>query len=482
MVPRAATGPAASYLSPPLKSRVVSRYPHLLQTLPYPGRSGALSLFQPFADWPGAVLLDSGGHERGRFDLFSALPVRRLTTDGPLTRLHDADGRLLAESADDPFALLDQTLAATRPELDEARARTLPFAGGLLMALAYDLGRRLEKLPVKAVHDLPLAELHAGIYHWALIIDHEKQSAGLWQFADLPAEQLARITAALAAPGTTRADFALDSDWHSNLDRGQYGRAFRTVQDYIHAGDCYQINLAQRFSARCHGDAYAAYCTLSPLNKAPFSSYWNTGRGQILSLSPERFVSVQDGIALTEPIKGTRPRHADPVRDQAEIAALKASEKDRAENLMIVDLLRNDFGKNCAIGSVKVPELFAIHSFPAVHHMISSVTGQLAAGKTPLDLLRGCFPGGSITGAPKVRAMEIIEELEPHRRSLYCGSIGYCDYLGRLDSSITIRTLVHADGQIHCWAGGGLVADSVEQSEYDETFAKVSKLLPVLRR
>ncbi|MFN4290684.1 MAG: aminodeoxychorismate synthase component I [Permianibacter sp.] len=460
----------------------MSRYPHLLQTLPYPGRTGVLSLFQPFADWPGAVLLDSGGHERGRFDLFSALPVRWLTTDGPLTRLHDADGRVVAESADDPFTLLDQTLAVTRPEFDEARARALPFAGGLLMALAYDLGRRLEKLPVKAVHDLPLAELHAGIYHWALIVDHEKQSTGLWQFADLPAEQIARITAALATPGTTCTDFALDSDWQSNLNREQYGRAFRTVQDYIHAGDCYQINLAQRFSARCHGDAYAAYCTLSPLNKAPFSSYWNTDRGQILSLSPERFVSAQDGIALTEPIKGTRPRHADPVRDQAEIAALKASEKDRAENLMIVDLLRNDFGKNCAIGSVKVPELFAIHSFPAVHHMISSVTGMLAAGKTPLDLLRGCFPGGSITGAPKVRAMEIIEELEPHRRSLYCGSIGYCDYLGRLDSSITIRTLVHADGQIHCWAGGGLVADSVEQSEYDETFAKVSKLLPVLRR
>ncbi|HEX4910677.1 MAG TPA: aminodeoxychorismate synthase component I [Permianibacter sp.] len=460
---------------------LASRYPQLLRELPYPGRTGVLGLFAPFADWAGAVLLDSGGHERGRFDLFSALPVRQLTTDGRLTRLHDHKGRLQGESPADPFALLDQALRETKPVLDEARARTLPFAGGLLMALSYDLGRRLETLPALARQDLPLADLHAGIYHWAVIVDHDSKTAGLWQFADLPDEQIARITATLAAPAVTRVGFALDSDWHSNLDREHYGRAFRQVQDYIHAGDCYQINLAQRFSARCHGDAYAAYCTLSPLNKAPFSSYWHTDRGQILSLSPERFVSVRDGVALTEPIKGTRPRHADPMRDQAEIDALKASEKDRAENLMIVDLLRNDFGKNCAIGSVKVPELFTIHSFPAVHHMISSVTGALAAGKTPLDLLRGCFPGGSITGAPKVRAMQIIEELEPHRRSLYCGSIGYCDYLGRLDSSITIRTLVHADHQIHCWAGGGLVADSMEQAEYEETFAKVSKLLPPLR-
>ena len=459
----------------------MSRYPLLVQALPYPGRTGVLQLFAPFAKWSGAVLLDSGGHERSRFDLFSALPVRQLTTDGELTRVHDDAGALLVESRDDPFRLLDRALAETRPMLDETRAGTLPFAGGLLMALAYDLGRGLEKLPAQAAHDLPLAELHAGIYHWAVIVDHSQQTAGLWQFADLPAATIQRIEDALKAAPATLTPFRLQADWQSNFDRAQYGRAFRRVQDYIHAGDCYQINLAQRFSAPCTGDAYEAYCRLSPLNKAPFSAYWHTERGQILSLSPERFVSVQDGMALTEPIKGTRPRHLDLLRDQAEIDALKASEKDRAENLMIVDLLRNDFGKNCKIGSVKVPELFAVHSFPAVHHLISSVTGELAAGKTPLDLLRGCFPGGSITGAPKVRAMQIIEELEPHWRSLYCGSIGYCDYLGRLDSSITIRTLVHADGQIHCWAGGGLVADSVEQAEYDETFAKVSKLLPALR-
>ncbi len=439
-----------------------------------------LPLFAPFAGWPGAVLLDSAGHDRGRFDLFSALPVRQLSTDGDLTQIHDAAGKLLSESRDDPFTLLDRTLNETRPELDQTRARDLPFTGGLLMALSYDLGRRLERLPTRAVHDLPLAELHAGIYHWAVIVDHTKQSAGLWQFADLPNETIEQVKTALLAPPPQFTPFRLQTPWQSNLDREQYGRAFRRVQDYIHAGDCYQINLAQRFSARCSGDAFAAYCRLSPLNKAPFSSFWHTGRGDILSLSPERFVAVQNRIALTEPIKGTRPRDADPARDAAQIAALQASEKDRAENLMIVDLLRNDFGKNCKIGSVKVPELFAVHSFPAVHHLISSVTGELADGKTPLDLLRGCFPGGSITGAPKVRAMQIIEELEPHRRSMYCGSIGYCDYLGRLDSNITIRTLVSAGDQIHCWAGGGLVADSDEQSEYDETFAKVSKLLPVL--
>jgi para-aminobenzoate synthetase component 1 len=202
-------------------------------------------------------------------------------------------------------------------------------------------------------------------------------------------------------------------------------------------------------------------------------------------LSPERFIRVEQNQALTEPIKGTRPRGQTIEEDEALKNQLAASEKDRAENVMIVDLLRNDFGKNCRTGSVRVPKLFALRSFPAVHHLVSTITGELAEQRDALHLLQGAFPGGSITGAPKVRAMEIIEELEPHRRASYCGSIGYYDFNQRMDSNIAIRTLITQEQptqkQIHCWAGGGLVADSDEQMEYEETLHKVSKLLPLIK-
>ena len=215
-------------------------------------------------------------------------------------------------------------------------------------------------------------------------------------------------------------------------------------------------------------------------NNAPFSAYLNIDDIKVLSISPERFIQIKQNKVQTKPIKGTRPRSNDPTQDEKNKRSLSLANKDKAENLMIVDLLRNDISRACKPGSVKVPKLFDIESFPAVHHLVSTIEGELAEDKSAIDLIRGAFPGGSITGAPKIRAMEIIEELEPHRRNIYCGSIGYISACGNMDTSITIRTLTCLNGRIICNAGGGIVADSVCDEEYQETFDKVNKILPVL--
>ncbi|MDA3164773.1 aminodeoxychorismate synthase component I, partial [Pseudomonas aeruginosa] len=259
-----------------------------------------------------------------------------------------------------------------------------------------------------------------------------------------------------------------------------YRQAIRRIQDYIQAGDCYQVNYSQRFQAACSGSPWPAYRALREACPTPFSGYLRLADGAILSLSPERFLKLGKGKVETRPIKGTRPRGKTPEEDMALAASLLASPKDRAENLMIVDLLRNDIGRSCQPGSVRVPELFALESYPNVHHLVSSVTGELAPGKDALDLLEGSFPGGSITGAPKIRAMQIIDELEPSRRGIYCGSLFYLDVRGEMDSSIAIRTLLVRNGQVSCWGGGGIVADSHWEDEYQETLDKVRVLLETL--
>ena len=217
------------------------------------------------------------------------------------------------------------------------------------------------------------------------------------------------------------------------------------------------------------------------MSPAPYSAYLNLPKVQILCASPERFISVREGQVETKPIKGTRARGGDPERDHQLAEELSCDPKDRAENLMIVDLLRNDLGKSCKPGSVHVPELFKVESYSNVHHLVSKVQGKLADGVDALDVLQGCFPGGSITGAPKLRTMQIIAELEPDPRGIYCGTIGYVGFDGNMDSNIVIRTLVYSAGEVRCWAGGGLVADSQVDAEYQETLDKASAMLELLK-
>jgi para-aminobenzoate synthetase component 1 len=283
----------------------------------------------------------------------------------------------------------------------------------------------------------------------------------------------------ISSPETS---FNLLANFQSNLSETSYRAAFDRIQEYIHAGDCYQVNLAQRFSAPYSGDPWAAYRTLRSVAAAPFSGYLKlSGTDEaIISLSPERFISLHGNRVETSPIKGTRPRYRDERSDRQAIKDLRNSIKDRAENLMIVDLLRNDLGRNCTPGSIHVDRLFEIQSFPTVHHMVSTISGDLQEGRSAMELLRDSFPGGSITGAPKKRAMEIIRELESDPRGPYCGSLLYISADGRMDSNIAIRTLLCRQGTVNCWAGGGIVADSQWQREYQETYDKVGSFLSAL--
>jgi para-aminobenzoate synthetase component 1 len=444
--------------------------------LPY--REDSAALFEAVADLPWAVFLDSGRHHPGqsRYDIIAAQPFIRLITRGNLTEIH-TDG--IALSRDDPFALLKQYL-----EIDPALSCELPFCGGAIGYFGYDLARRIEHLPARAAAVERIPDMAIGIYDWAVVVDHLEQKSWLVGQGRDPDTDIkwnalaARFTHPL--PERARAPFRVTSSVTSSHTRDSYGRAFRRIHQYIGDGDCYQVNLAQRFSAAASGDPWLAYQALRVINPAPFSAYLSTPYAQILSSSPERFLRVERGAVQTKPIKGTRPR-AGHSRLDAELAEqLRVSVKDRAENVMIVDLLRNDLSKNCQLGSVRVPRLFDIESYATVHHLVSTVTGRLRADRDAVDLLRGCFPGGSITGAPKLRAMQIIDEVERFRRGVYCGAIGYIGFDGGMDTNIAIRTLTVSHGAVRFWAGGGIVADSEVESEYQESFDKARALLRLL--
>ncbi|MBI6654591.1 aminodeoxychorismate synthase component I [Pseudomonas carnis] len=437
---------------------------------PLPYRANPAEYFAAIRHAPGAVLLDSGrpAAERGRYDLLSAWPEATLTV-GPDERGSDFLQRLRENLA--------QLGEAALPAGVE-----LPFAGGLIGYLSYDFGRHLEQVSRLAVDDLHLPDARLGLYAWALVSDHLARTSQLVFHPVLADSERQRLIALFShATGDTPTTFKLQGTMAPDLSVDAYQQAILRIQDYIQAGDCYQVNFAQRFRAPCIGDPWAAYCSLREACPTPFSGFQSLpDDGAVLSLSPERFVRISEGQVETRPIKGTRPRGLTPEEDAANAAELLASPKDRAENLMIVDLLRNDLGRSCRIGSVKVPELFSLESYPNVHHLVSSVTGILADDKDALDLIAGSFPGGSITGAPKIRAMQIIDELEPTRRGLYCGSLVYLDVRGEMDSSIAIRSLLVKDGQVCCWGGGGIVADSQWQAEYQESLTKVRVLLQTL--
>jgi para-aminobenzoate synthetase component 1 len=422
-------------------------------------RSDSTAYYAAIAGLPWAVWLDSA--RAGRYDILTAAPYRTVE----LRR---------GDVANDPFARLRSVLGHTVEPVPD-----VPFAGGLLGYWGYDLA--LPDAPVSGA----LPDVMLGLYDWAVVIDHTQQTARLVSHqrdaattALLPS-LLERLRVGQALPMD---DFRVSGSVAFNFTPERYAQAFAAVQAYLRAGDCYQVNLAQRFCAHAQGNALGAYIRLRQMSRAPYSAFLNFPHAQILCTSPERFLRVHDGSVETKPIKGTRPRGTDSAEDRLLIEDLRHHPKDRAENLMIVDLLRSDLGKNCLPGSVRTTALFEVESFANVHHLVSTITGQIAPGHDALDVLRDCFPGGSITGAPKQRAMQIINELEPNRREVYCGAIGYVGFDGNMDTNIPIRTLVYSGNQIRGWAGGGIVADSDGAREYQETFDKASVMLALLRQ
>jgi len=435
--------------------------------------------FRTLADLPWPVWLDSASASSvdGRYDILAADPYLTLRTRGGVSELTTRDGTVV-RSTRAPLEWLREQLGEVC-----APAPGLPFCGGALGYFGYDLGRRFETIQELAAADIDMPDLAIGIYDWAVIVDHAARRSWLVScgrdertFGDWPQllQRLQTPNDRLVPP------FRVLSRATSSFSRESYAAAFASVQKRIQRGDCYQVNLTQRFRARADGDAWHAYLQLREINPAPFAAFLDFPDGRVLCSSPELFLRVVGDRVETKPIKGTRPRAADGVRDRALVEALRTSAKDRAENVMIVDLLRNDLGKSCVPGSIRASKVFEVESFARVHHLVSTVEGRLAPGKHALDLLAGCFPGGSITGAPKVAAMRIIEELEPQRRSVYCGCIGYVGFDGNMALNIAIRTLVQHRDYIYAWAGGGLVADSEVDAEYQESLDKAAALLEVL--
>ena len=436
-----------------------------LYPLPYRADPGAY--FKAIHLAPGAVLLDSGRPiaTRGRFDLFSAWPLETLAPK-------------VGETGSAYLARVRRSLKSLAPA-DTPHGCASPFTGGVLGYLGYEFGRRLERITTHATDDLGFCDASFGLYDWAFVTDHQTQHSYV-VFHPSVAPQRQHWIIQQLEPYQATPPFKLKSPFQADINIDTYQAAIRSVQQYIAAGDCYQVNYTQRFSAAFEGDAWSAYTLLRDACPTPFAGFLRHDKQALLSLSPERFIKVSNNDVETRPIKGTRPRGKDVASDQKLANELKQSAKDRAENLMIVDLLRNDLGRICKIGSVRVPELFSLESYPNVHHLVSSVTGTLADQTDALDVLAASFPGGSITGAPKIRAMEIIDELEPTRRGPYCGSLVYIDTRGNMDSSIMIRTLLAQDKKLYCWGGGGIVADSNWQAEYQESLDKVSVLLGTL--
>ncbi len=445
--------------------------------LPYLGDSA--SLFDRIADEPWSVFIDSStaSGTYGRYDILASRPEMCITTRNQKTKIQTySQSYTVLES---PFTVLGELLSKPWESIPD-----LPFTGGAIGFFSYDLCRYMEKIPAIAADDASVPDMVMGMYSWAVVVDHKKRRSVLVgdrsrTRVNQDWDELIKLFASPDA-GKRYPEFRVNTPVTSNMTREYYRRAFGKVKKYILQGDCYQVNLAQRFVAGVEGSPWLAYRILRKINPSPFSAYMNYPELQVLSNSPEQFLSVREKNVKTRPIKGTRPRSSDPFRDRVLAQELADSLKDRAENLMIVDLMRNDISKNCALGSVQVPALFDVESFPNVHHMVSTITGKLPDRRSALDLLRGCFPGGSITGAPKIRSMQIIEELEPHRRGVYCGSIGYMGYDGNMDMNIAIRTILHKQQQMYFFAGGGIVQDSSADAEYQETLDKATAMMRLL--
>ncbi|MGZ5034267.1 MAG: aminodeoxychorismate synthase component I [Usitatibacter sp.] len=402
-----------------------------------------------------AVFLDSGDPTRSgeRYDILAAGP------------------RAVLASGERAFAATRRLIRGEKPG---PGSESWPVSGAAIGYFGYEAGRG--DGPAHAAAQF-MPGVAIGLYAWTVVVDHHERRAAitsLESFGDEEGERLReRLIASAARPARP---FAVSGPIESSLERDSYLPRARKVLGYIDAGDCYQVNLTREFHAPCDGDAWTFYRHLHDTNPAPMGAYLEYPFGAVLSSSPERFLQVAGREALTRPIKGTRRRRAEPMQDAAAAAELLASAKDRAENVMIVDLLRNDLGKVCETGSVHVRGLCELESFATVHHLVSTVAGRLAPGRDALDALEACFPGGSITGAPKRRAMQIIAELETHRREVYCGAIGYVTPCGRMDMNIPIRTTLCARGELRFYAGGGIVADSTPEDEFEETEAKIAAI------
>lgn len=448
--------------------------------------SSMVDMFSAVRNDPYPVLLDSAltSPNLGRFSYLTSDPFLVLRSKGRRVEIESA-GSLRRLDAN-PFTVLKDLLG--RFSLQPVPGLP-PFQGGVMGYFSYELAHHLEILPYQAIDDLRLPEMTIGFYDWAISRDHVTgdtwaMATGLPEGSGTAASRRLDWVRERVHQAPPYASSTGPESWanglESNFSRDAYLRVVETVKKYIAEGDIYQANISQRFAAPISCEPWDLYLRLREVSPAPFAAYLGYPEVTVLSASPEEFLRLSKGTVQTRPMKGTCPRGSDPVEDRRMAAELLASEKERAENIMIVDLMRNDLGKVCIPGSIEVPELFAVEKYPTVYQMVSTVKGKPLTGVDAVDILAACFPGGSVTGAPKIRAIEIIDELEPTQRSVYCGAIGYIGFDGSMLTSIPIRTLLVKGETAYFQVGGGIVADSTPEAEYEETLDKARGSLAAL--
>ncbi|MFC3907634.1 aminodeoxychorismate synthase component I [Legionella dresdenensis] len=412
---------------------------------------------------PGFVLLESSDHSRGRYDIVSAIPYHTITFQPK------------SEQIKNIFRFIEEAVPQRQYGL------TLPFQGGAIGFFSYDLACLLRGLPLQDSlfsNQLPLAEFK--LYDWAIITDHHLRKVTLF-VANTQPDTKDLIQDVLAcwhrAGNESQSDYAVKSAFTPLIRESDYAIAFKIIQEELKRGRCYQVNYTQPYIAPIAGDPWQAYIRIRQKNPVPYAAFMQTADASILSFSPERFIKMTDKTLLASPIKGSEKRSADANEDEFLKNRLINSLKNRAENVMIVDLLRNDLGKIAKPGTVKVEKLCALESYAAVHHLVSTITAQCRDEVTALQAFESCFPCGSITGAPKLEAMKVIVEREKYSRGVYCGSIAYFSAHGDFDSNVAIRTLTALDGQLHMAAGGGIVIDSNCEDEYEECNTKIAAII-----
>lgn len=418
--------------------------------------------YQKLAPLPGFVLLHTSDRKGGRYDILSAYPYEQFKIGE-------------TSSTTDIFNQLQELISPIVSQLD------LPFQGGAIGYFSYDFATSLvgiNSVPQPELKNMPL--VHLGLYDWALISDHNLKKISLFaaNTRSETAELVNEVLAIWERSSSSETDsFILTKEFAPLVAKEAYRNAFHAIYQDLCCGRSYQVNYSQAFKAKYQGDVWGLYKKIIKNNPVPYSAFLRFPETEILSFSPERFLMMDHRKILTSPIKGTEKRSSNPQEDELLRKRLLASSKNNAENVMIVDLLRNDLGKIAEPGSVKVRDLCVVESYPAVHHLVSHIEALCLENKSMLEVFAACFPGGSITGAPKLEAMRIIAEQEAYARGLYCGSIGYFSRHGRFDSNIAIRTIVARQETLHLAAGGGIVIDSNWEDEYLECFTKIAAII-----
>ncbi len=443
----------------------------------------SFELFTIFKDYPYSFFLDSGmNHDGlGKYSFIGFDPHLIFKSKNDVINIIK-DGQQQSFTGE-PFDKLKEIFN----QYQKSYNTEIPFVGGFVGYLSYDLCHHIERLPRRAIDDVGIPDSFFGLYDGVIIIDHKENktfiaSLGIKEDAHKVVGDIAKQIekAEKVEIKNEEINRIMPVELKSNFTKEEYIKTIDRVKEYIKEGDIYQANLTQRFQCTLEESPYQLYTKLRKINPAPFASFIDFGEGQIVSSSPERFIQIKKGVIETRPIKGTRPRGKTLEEDLLNKNELINSEKDQAELLMIVDLERNDLGKVSKTGTVKVTELFHLEEYPTVYHLVSTIQGEIKEECDVIDCIKATFPGGSITGAPKIRAMEIIDELEPTQRNIYTGSIGYIGLNGEVDLNIVIRTIVCKGDKAYFQVGGGIVWDSDAMMEYEETFYKARALIRAL--